>query len=363
MGNISSIIQVIALAGFLIGFGGIAMIVASASQGRPVRSGVGIAAAGLIAGVLLLLVSQGLLVVGPTERAVVFNTLSGNLENPRGSGIHIIIPGVQNVTMYPVSQQNYTMADSADEGGFAGGDAIRARSVDGQEVRVDLTLIFRLVDTAEQLNQLHRDWSVDPGGYREGLIRPTVRSVVRDVAARFEAEAIYGVGREDMQAEIRDRLVTQLEPQGVQISDVLVRDVNFSDEFINAIEAKQVEEQQLQRAITEAQRRRTEAQGLADADVERARGQAQSITIRALAEAEALRLISDQIAANPNLIQYTYIQNLSDNVSLALVPSGSPFLFDFNTFTDLGADFEAPPVPEPNLPDIIEPETETGNSN
>ena len=62
----------------------------------------------------------------------------------------------------------------------------------------------------------------------------------------------------------------------------------------------------------------------------------------AAAEAEALRLVSEQIAANPNLIQYTYITELAQNVSLIMVPSNSPFLFDASSFTDLGDDFEAP---------------------
>jgi len=350
--NISSVIQVLALGAFLVGFAGVALVVAAASQNRPVRGGVLLAASGLIVGVLLLIVSQGLLVVGPTERAVVFNTLSGDLERPRESGISIIIPGVQQPFMYPISQQSYTMSESGEDAGPNRADAIRARSVDGQEVSIDLTLIFRLVNEAEALNEIHRDWSNEPGGYREGLIRPTVRSVVRDVAAGFEAEAIYGVGREEMQQEIENRLIVLLEPQGIQVSSLLVRDINFSGEFINAIEAKQVEEQQLQRARTEAERRRTEAEGLARSDIERARGSAESVLIQAQAEAEALRLVSQQIAANPNLIQYTYIQSLADNVSLALIPSNSPFLFDFNSFQEIEDDFVPPEVPQPEVPEL-----------
>jgi len=354
MGDISAVFQLLALVGFLAGFAGIGLIVVASSQGRPIRNGVFLAAVGLVGGVILMIVSQGLLVVGPTERAVVFNTLSGDLERPRESGIHIIIPGVQQVFGYPISQQNYTMSDTSNEGDRVGSDAIRARSIDGQEVRIDLTLIFRLQD-GETLNQIHTEWSNQPGGYREGLIRPTVRSVVRDVAAGFQAEAIYGVGREEMQAIIRERLTEQLAPSGITISDLLVRDINFSEDFINAIEAKQVEEQRLQRAITEAERVRTEASGQAEADIERARGNAEAILINAQAEAEALRLVSEQIAANPNLIQYTYVQQLADNIGVALVPSNTPFLFDANTFLNLGDDFVPPEVPEPNLPETVFP--------
>jgi len=357
MGDISSIIQLLALLGFLAGFAGIGLIVVASSQGRPVRNGVMLAVVGLVGGAILMVVSQGLLVVGPTERGVVFNTLSGELESPRDSGIHIIIPGIQQVFIYPISQQNYTMSDTTNEGDRSGADAIRARSIDGQEVTIDITIIFRLTDD-QTLNQIHTDWSNEVGGYREGLIRPTVRSVVRDVVAIFEAESIYGVGREQMQAQIGERLTEGLADDGIQVSDVLVRDINFSNEFIEAIEGKQVEEQNLQRAITAAERVRTEAAGQAEARLEEARGEAGAILIQAQAEAEALRLVSEQIAANPNLIQYVYVQNLSDNVGVALVPSNTPFLFDANTFLDLGEDFEAPEVPDvdiPEVPETIEP--------
>ena len=282
--DISGIFQILALGGFLLGFAGVAMVVASASQNRPVRGGIVTAVAGIAVGVVMLLISQGLLVVGPTERAVVFNTLSGQLETPRQSGISIVIPGVQVVTIYPVSRQSYTMSGNPQEGG-PNADAITARSVDGQEVTIDMTVIFRLQDD-EGLNTIHRDWSNEPGGYLEGLIRPTIRSTVRDVAASFEAESIYGIGREDMDAEIERRLTEILSDDGIIITDSLVNDVTFSAEFINAIEAKQVEEQQLQRARTEAERRRAEATGLADAEIERARGEAQATLVRAAAEAE-----------------------------------------------------------------------------
>ena len=70
--------------------------------------------------------------------------------------------------------------------------------------------------------------------------------------------------------------------------------------------------------------------------------------LNAQAQAEALALISQQIAANPSLIQYEYIQRLADNVSLALIPSNSPFLFDFNSLQDLpdaDPNFTAPELP------------------
>jgi hypothetical protein len=67
-------------------------------------------------------------------------------------------------------------------------------------------------------------------------------------------------------------------------------------------------------------------------------------------------LVSEQIAANPSLIQYMYVQNLSDNVRLILVPSSSPFLFDFNSLADPTSGFVAPES-VPNTTGTPEPTT------
>ena len=132
--------------------------------------------------------------------------------------------------------------------------------------------------------------------------------------------------------------------QGLTLTSLLVRQIDFNESFSQSIEEKQIEEQKLQRARTEAQRIRTEASGLADGAEETARGRANARLIEAEAEAKALRLISNQIAANPNLIQYLYVANLADNVTFALLPSNAPFIFNVDDFVDLGADFNAPEV-------------------
>jgi regulator of protease activity HflC (stomatin/prohibitin superfamily) len=319
------------------------------SQNRPIRSGLLLAIVGIIAGLVFMVIGSGLLEVGPTEVAVVFNQLTGNLEEPRGSGISVILPGVQQVTKYPIGQQEYTMSGDPSEGARESFDAVPARSVDGQEVVMDVTILFRI--DPSKVNQIHRDWSSSPGGYGESLIRPQVRSVVRDVVSGFQAEEIYGAGRTEMQTGIEEGLRTQIEARGFFLNNVLVRNITFSEEFADAIEQKQIAEQNLEKSRTQAEQNRTEAKGRADAVIETARGDAESTLVRARANAEALRLVSEQIAANPNLIQYVYIQTLADNIRLAIIPSNTPFLFNADTFTQLAPDFVPPAIPETTTPE------------
>lgn len=326
----------------LAGLIGIALVVLNISRGQSARGGVLLATLGVIVAIISFVAGAGLLLVGPTQAAVVFNSLTGELETPRGPGIHIVIPGIQQTILYRVSRQEYTMSGHANEGARStADDAIVARSIDGQEVFVDVTIIFAI--DPKNVNIVHRNWSDAQQGYIEGLIRPQVRTIVRDVIATSTAEGIYSGSREAIQLEMERRAMVSLGAEGFTIVDILVREVNFSPDFINAIEQRQVAELDRDRAAIEAETAQIEASGRANARIEQARGDAEATRVQAIAEADALRVVSEQIAANPNLIQYTYITQLSDNVQVVLIPSNSPFLFDPSSFIDVGgADFVAP---------------------
>lgn len=361
MGGISGILSTVALLGFLAFLAGVGLVVVSASQGRPVRGGILLAGAGLIFGVVLSVVSQGIIVVEPTQRAVVFNTLSGSLDDPRGPGTHIIIPILQDATIYNIAQQEYTMSGATNEGSRSGDDAVRGRTSDGQEILLDITILYRVSPIGDDVNIVHRNLQ---NRYEENFIRPTARGLAREVISNFTAEQVYGEARATMEQEMQERISDLMAEQGLELVDLLVRDITFSDEFSQSIEQALVAQQEAERArrqvdqfLAEADQARARANGQRDAAIAEAQGEAQAIILRAQAQAEALRLVSEQIAANPLLIQYEYIQQLSDNVALALVPSNSPFLFDFSSLPDALDNFTAPPIPEAQ--DIVPVPTET----
>jgi prohibitin 2 len=162
---------------------------------------------------------------------------------------------------------------------------------------------------------------------------------VRESASSFSAEEINSLKRAELRTLIFDTLKTKFQDNGLLLADVQVRNITFSPEFIKAIEQRQVAQQDAERAVQEAEKLRTQAKGQADAVVlaakgesdavaQRAEGEATAIRIKAKADADALSLINEQITKNPLLIQYTYVQKLAQNVSLMLIPSNSPFLFD-----------------------------------
>lgn len=347
--GVSSILSILALGGFVLFIVGIGSAVLNASQGRPARGGTLLGVIGLVAGLLFSVVSQGLLIVQPNEIAVVFNTLTGQLETPRRSGTHIVIPIVNQVTIYPLEQQQYTMSGLEDENAVRGDTAVSSRTTDGQEVSMDVSILFGI--DPSQVNLIHQRWQ---NRYINDFIRPTARGTVRDVVSQFTAEGIFGEARGVMENGIQQAMTDRMLEEGLILTDLLVRDINFSQQFTEAIEQAQIAAQESERARLrvqqiqqEAEQARAQAAGQRDSAIARAEGEAQSIILRAQAEAEALRLVSEQIAANPSLIQFQYVQNLSDNVSLVMVPSNSPFLFDLASLGVANPDFTAPPAAEP----------------
>ncbi len=353
--QISAIVGGIAFLGFLGFLGGVALVVINASQGRPVRGGVLLAVIGIVVGVIFSVVSSGIVIVEPQQRAVVFNVLNGELrEPPLGPGTHVVVPIVNEYTVYDVFERQFTMSGES-RGGDDEGAAVDARTSDGQEVSLDITVQYA-IDPA-QVNLVHVRWQ---NRFEEGFVRPAIRSILRNEVSLYTAAALYGVvevveGEEDVQqvggrAELENnteaRMRAAFEEEGLVLTALRIRGINFSADFVASIERRVVADQDRQRAQTEAETRRIEAEGRASAEIAQADGERQAAILRAQGEAEALRLVSEQIAANPNLIPYLYVTNLSDNVSIAIVPSNTPFLFDLNSFT-ANEDFTPPPVSTP----------------
>ena len=349
--GIGSLLGLLALLGFAVFVGGIALAFVAASQGRPVRGGAMLALIGLIIGLLFSVVSQGILVLEPYQAAVIYNTLSGDFSPTRYGGTSVIIPIFQTPSIYEINQKRFSMVAEAGQDEVDADAPVEARTIDGQEVTIDVTILYNINRDDESLRTFHVRWG---DRYVNDFIRPTARSVVREAVARFRAEDIYGEGRTEMEEAMEELMRARIEREGFILTDLLVRGVQFSEQFAQSVEDKLVAEQQAQQAAFQVQQEqqraeqiRVRAQGARDAAIAEAEGRARATILQAEAEAEALRLVSEQIAANPALIQYLYVQNLSDNVNLALVPSNTPFLFDLNALMQqINPDFVAPEVPE-----------------
>lgn len=247
---------------------------------------------------ILFILPRCFLVVQPGYEAVVFNRLVGTEMKARREGIHLLIPVLQFPVLYDVRTQTYSMASQTEDRTVRTNDSLTALTADGQRVDLDVSVRYRL--QPETVPLLHQN--VGPE-YLRKIIRPASQAVVRNVIARYSAIGVYSDQRAEIQETIRQELGELMEPEGIILQSLLLRNVEFSREFQSAIEAKQIAEQEKQREVFR---------------VEQAELTKQRMIVKADGEAQAIRLKGEALRQNPDVIQLEYVRNLPEDVKTIL---------------------------------------------
>lgn len=181
------------------------------------------------------------------------------------SGLHMINP-LLDVEEIETRTQNYTMSGVHDEGDKSGDDAIRVLSADGLEVTIDLTVLFRVMP--ENTPQLYKQTGPE---YINKVVRPIARTKIRDNAVYYDAVSLYSSKRDEFQARIYKSIEDDFRKRGLFLENLLIRNISLPTSVKNAIESKINAEQEaqkmqfvLQKEHQEAERKKVEAQGIAD---------------------------------------------------------------------------------------------------
>ena len=154
----------------------------------------------IIVATLLTVLGSGLVYVESNERGVVKTVRAGGVRPVAlEPGLHWILPIVEQVVNYSISNQTYTMSFLPEQGPDSAEDSIRARTKDGQEVIIDGTVIYR-IDPAKVV-QLHISWQEN---YEAGIVRPETRGAIRDAVAQYGVEEVVSTKREEMVQIITD---------------------------------------------------------------------------------------------------------------------------------------------------------------
>ena len=196
---------------------------------------------------------------------------SSVMPNEYNEGIHIKLPWV-SIDKFNTKTQDYTMSRVVGEGEVVESDTIQTVTSEGLYVDLDVTVLYRL--NASMADHIMRSIGRE-GEYQMTIVRPSIGSVIRYVASGYKAAEIYFSHREQVTSAIHRKLADSLEPRGINIESVLLRDVGLPEELTKAIEAKQQAEQEalrmqfvIQKESLEAERKLIEAQGIAMANKE-----------------------------------------------------------------------------------------------
>lgn len=185
------------------------------------------------------------------------------------AGINVVNPFV-TIVKYPTRIQEYTMSIEISEGSRRGDDSVKVRTLDGLEVGVDLTVWWKI--DPEKVNRVYEDLAKSTYELEMKIIRPAIRTTVRDTAAIYKMDSLYTGERKDFTNSINDTLITLLSPKSVVVDKVLVRNISLPKLVENAIEEKMKAKQQEEAmeykkniASREAEIKEIEARGLANA--------------------------------------------------------------------------------------------------
>ena len=218
----------------------------------PSLSGIGSRFLRLALLVLVVIVLFASVVSVPTGHVGVLTLFGKVTGEVLGEGIHMINPlkSVQKLSI-----QTQSVKESAS-----------VPSNEGLILALDTSLLFHL-DRGKAAEVYQKVGA----NYAEKIVEPNLRSAIRAATSAHTANSLYTNARELVQQNIQEELVAQLAPRGIIIENVLLRDVQLPAMLKGSIEAKQQAEQDalrmnfiLQKEKQEAERKRIEAQGIAD---------------------------------------------------------------------------------------------------
>ena len=153
----------------------------------------------------LFLFRSTLIFVPAGHVGVVYDRGRGVLPHAMKEGLNFAIPVWQHVTLFDTRIQEYTMSAAVDEGALRRDDSLDAPTSDGQQVKVDATVLFKV--NGDKAPELYKTVGED---YVDKIIRPFSRSQIRMVISRYSAPSIYSEKRQEAETVMTNELADML---------------------------------------------------------------------------------------------------------------------------------------------------------
>lgn len=240
--------------------------------------------------IIMIVLIKTVVIVGPGQRGILleFGRVTGTVF---GEGLHFIIPFANSAPVMDVRTQKYE-TDST------------SASKDLQDTHTKVALNYHL--SPDNVNEIYQTLGI---GYADKIIAPAIQEVVKASTARFNAEELI-TQRPIVKEAIEEGLKERLAPRGIIIETVSITDFQFSRQFTEAIESKVTAQQLALKAENDLKRIKIEAEQA----VERAKG-----------EAEAIRIINEELEKSPKYIEFLATQKWDGKLPLA-TGNGTPFI-------------------------------------
>jgi regulator of protease activity HflC (stomatin/prohibitin superfamily) len=301
-------------------------------RGKPSRgTGFKIAGIAIAVAVALLVIAIFTKQVDATEACV--KTRFGEVKGNAGPGLHFTVPGVTRFHCFRTATTYYEVleADAFETNADYTSGPVDGVTIDGQQLQLTFSVRYRIDPT--QVSLIYTDVAKTPLEINERVAKFHTRALSRQIANTKRADELYLGNLAPISAEMKDAMAPRFAEAGLILEYFELKRPNFSDEYEEAIESRQIAavliEQRRQETLVaeqEAEKARIQAQGEADASYIKAQGEAKSL-------AETGKAVRE----NPEILELERIRAI-EKANVVYIPNDGIL-----PVIDLGA--EATPTP------------------
>jgi regulator of protease activity HflC (stomatin/prohibitin superfamily) len=253
---------------------------------------------GLIVGlvVALVLLPTTIVYVNPGYVGIVIHRAGGGVDKtPLGPGLHMKNPLTTGIEEYPVFMQTLVLTKTSTEGSL-NNDEINVNSKEGQPISLDVSMSFEL--DPDKAPGLYTTFRRDIQSIQHGYVKQSIRQALQEVIGNEEIAAVIGPKKAEAVNQTTMLLSQRLAQYGIVVKQFTINELRAPPAVIEAINQKNVMQQQALTSQNELQKNTFQAQG----DSIKAMGHAKAILAEAEAQAKANELLSRSVTAN--LVQY-----------------------------------------------------------
>jgi len=254
---------------------------------------------GAIAAIVFVayLVLHGIMTyVNPGHVGIVIHRAGGGVDKTAlGPGVHVRNPLLTSIEEYPTFMQTLVLARGSAEGSSAN-EEINVNSVEGQPVSLDVSMSFEL--DAMRVPQLYQTFRTDIMTIQHGYVKQAIRQALQEVIGNEEIASVMGPKKAEAVNRTQRILSDRLAQYGIVVKQFTINELRAPQSVIEAINQKNVMQQQALTAQNELQKNQFQAQG----DSIKAAGRAKAILTEAEAQAKANQLLAQSITGT--LVQY-----------------------------------------------------------